>query len=163
MPISGQKSKSEIFTYLNTCYLAVLSTASQDGAPYAASIFFTCDSELNFYFLTKSDTKKSLNLEVNNRAAITVIDITSPRTVQSTGVVTEVEDPKQYEAILVKISEANAKKGGFFWPPPLHKINSEGDLVLYKFTPEWLRFADFSEKTTDYIYYDVIPTPQSLK
>ncbi len=156
MPINGQKSKEEIYTYLQSLYIAVLATATHSGVPYAATIYFITDQELNFYFLTKSDTKKSRNLEKNNHAALTVIDASSPRTIQATGKVTEVEDPTQYRQMLIRISEANAKKGGFYWPPPLSKINSEGDLVLYKFTPEWLRFADFSEETSDYIYYDVI-------
>jgi len=160
MAISGRKSKEEIYTYLRSLYLAVLSTASKAGQPYAASIYFTADPELNFYFLTKSDTKKSLNLEENNNAAITTIDPSAPKIIQTTGIATELEDPKQYHAMLAKISEANAQKKGFYWPPPLSKVDSHGDLVLYKFTPTWVRLGDFSEETTDTIFYDVI-TPNN--
>ena len=156
MPISGQKSKNEVYTYLQSLYIAVLSTATPSGAPYAATIYFITDPDLNFYFLTKSDTKKSRNIEENSNVALTTVDTSTPRTIQASGKVVEVEDPTQYRRMLERISEANAKKGGFYWPPPLSKINSSGDLVLYKFTPEWLRFADFSEETTDYIYYDVV-------
>lgn len=158
MAISGQKSKHEIYTYLQSLYLAVLSTASPEGSPYAASIYFITDPELNFYFLTKSDTKKSFTLEQNNQAALTIIDPSSPRTIQSTGKASELEDPIQYHNMLERISEANAQNKGFYWPPPLSKIDSQGDLILYKYVPEWLRFADFSESTTQNIFYKVIPT-----
>lgn len=158
MAISGQKSKGEIYAYLQSLYLAVLSTASKDGLPYAASIYFITDPELNFYFLTKSDTKKSLNLEENNNAAITTIDPSAPKIIQATGVASELEDPKQYHTMLARISEANAQKKEFYWPPPLSKVDSSGDLVLYKFIPKWLRFADFSEETSVNIFYKVIPT-----
>lgn len=158
MAISGQKSKEEIYAYLQSVYLAVLSTSSKDGQPYAASIYFTTDPELNFYFLTKSDTKKSLNLEENNNAAITTIDLLAPKMIQATGAAGEIEDPKHYHTMLARISEANAQKKGFYWPPPLSKVDSQGDLVLYKFTPTWLRFGDFSEETTENIFYKVIPS-----
>lgn len=157
MAISGTKTKAEIYAYLQSLSSAVLSTASKDGEPYGAVIYFIPDEELNFYFLTKSDTKKSQILAKNHKAALTIIEPLSPRTIQATGRVTEIEGSDMYRKIIERISTENATESGFFWPPPLSKLDSKGDLVLYKFQPKWLRYADFSESTKENIFYTVIP------
>lgn len=157
MAINSTKSISEMYDYLKSLAVAVLSTVGENSKPHAAVIYFIADSELHFYFLTKSDTRKSKNLEKHENAALTIFDSQSPKTIQATGQVTEVEDPKMYVAVMNKISEENAKGNNFYWPPPLSKLDSNGDLVLYKFTPDWLRFADFTEDTKESIFYDVIP------
>jgi general stress protein 26 len=157
MAVSGTKSKPEIYSFLTLMAIAVLSTSTEDGYPHAAIIYFLPDEELNFYFLSKSDTKKSENLKNNNRAALTIVDPKSPRTIQATGEAIEIEEPEMYTKIMEKIAEENAKGNNFYWPPPLSKLDSEGDLILYRFKPDWLRYADFTESTKEYIFYDVIP------
>lgn len=157
MALNGRKTPEEVAGYLKDLAVAVLSTVTPEGKPYAAIVYFLTDPDLHFYFLTKSDTKKSKNLEANTAAALTIVDPHSPRTVQATGKVEEVEDAARYTEIINKISEENAKGTGFYWPPPLSKLDSEGDLVLYKFTPDWLRLADFTEPTSENIFYNVIP------
>lgn len=50
---------------------------------------------------------------------------------------------------------------------PTSKLDSQGDLILYKFQPDWLRFADFTESTYSIdessvkgnIFYQIIPQP----
>jgi hypothetical protein len=66
--------------------------------------------------------------------------------------------------MLKRIAEENSKIGGFYWPPPLSKLKSMGDLVMYRLEPDWLRFADFTESsfasttsTKKNIFYQVIP------
>ncbi len=153
----GIKTKEEAYAYLSSVATAVLSTVSPEGKPQAAVIYFIADEDLHFYFVTKSDTTKSQNLEKNSNCALTILDPNAPKTVQATGQVKEIEDPKKYTEIVKKISEENAKGNGFYWPPPLSKVMSNGDLVLYEFTPDWLRLADFSESTTESIFYTIIP------
>lgn len=157
MALNGTKTKEELYSYMVTLATAVLSTVSPDGKPHAAIIYFIPDEALNCYFITKSDTRKSQNLEKNAQAALTIIDTGSAKTIQATGKVEEIEGSEMYRKIIEKISEENAKNNGFFWPPPLSKLDSRGDLILYKFTPDWLRFADFNESTEENIFYDVIP------
>ncbi len=158
MAISGLMSVEETYDYLRPLAIAVLSTVSPAGEPYAATIFFITDQDLNFYFLTKSDTKKSEYLEETKKAALTIIDPSSPKTVQATGTVSEIETPQMYQALMAKIAESNVKETGFYWPPPLSKLDSSGDLLLYQFTPEWLRVADFSEDPKEgNTFYQVLP------
>lgn len=160
MAISGTKSKSEVYSIIKSLAIAVLSTVSSEGKPHAAVIYFVADEDLSFYFLTKSDTKKSQNLEAKNNAALTIIFPESPKTIQASGNVSEIEEAKMYTQIMNKISEENAKGNNFYWPPPLSKLDSSGDLILYKFTPEWLRFADFTESNKENVFYNVIPSEE---
>lgn len=143
MHVSNYDSKEKVYTFLKEHAVAVLSTVSFDGTPSASPIYFIVDKELNFYFMTKSDTEKSQNIEYsNNNAAITVIDAAVPMTIQVKGTVKEILEPEFFS----KITEENAKeKAGFHWPPPLSKLQSQGFVVLYKFETSWLRVADFSE------------------
>lgn len=167
MSTKAYKTREEIYSYLQFLTIGVLSTVSDTGKPYAAVIYFVVDHNLNFFFVTKTDTKKSQNLEKNNNAAITILDPNFPKTVQATGIVEAVQEPDMHTYLLKRISEANSKKGIYYWPPPLSKLNSQGDLILYKFQPDWLRFADFTESTYSVessgvktnIFYQIIPPP----
>jgi hypothetical protein len=157
MTKSNYNSKEKVYKFLKNHAVAVLSTVSPDGTPNASPIYFVPDKELNIYFITKSDTKKSQNIESSNsNAAITVVDSIVPMTVQAKGIVREVEEPDFY----VKIAQANAKEqAGFRWPPPLYKLKGEGHILLYKFAPYWLRVADFSEHNdvTRGVFHQLIP------
>lgn len=159
MDITNINSKEKVYTFLQSHALGVLSTISSDNTPYASPIYFIIDEKLNFYFLTKSDTTKALNIKNNKNVALTVIHPSQPITVQATGSVEEVQEPE----ILTKIAEANAQeKGGFSWPPPLSKLQSDGYLLMYKLQPNWLRVGNFTEtqEPTDVqknIFHQIIP------
>lgn len=164
MEVSARKSKNEVYAYLKRLTIAILSTVSADGKPYASVIYFVTDHNLNFFFITKSDTKKAINLEKNSNAALTILDSESPKTIQATGTARKVQDPDIYSYMLKRIAEENSKKDGFYWPPPISKLKSMGDLVMYRIEPNWLRFADFTESaygsttgTKSNIFYQVIP------
>jgi uncharacterized pyridoxamine 5'-phosphate oxidase family protein len=153
-------SKEDVYNFLQGHALGVLSTVSPDGTPYASPIYFITDKELNFFFVTKSDTKKAQNIAQNNHAALTITQASPPITIQATGTIGEAQEPE----IFAKIADAYAKeKGEFSWPPPLSKLQSEGYLLMYKFIPTWLRVGDFSEfedvtEIQKNIFRQIIPT-----
>ena len=141
----GDINKREtLVAYLNDLNIGVLSTIMSDGSPYSAVVYFVADHNLNFYFLSKSDTKKAENLQKNNNASFTTLDLTSMITIQSTGTVEKVTDPEQHTYMIKSIGEANARKNNPQWPPPISKLQSTGDNIVYKYTPNWLRVGDYS-------------------
>ena len=156
MAIDNYNSKEKVYEFLRKHAVAVLSTVSSDGTPGASPIYFIPDEALNFYFITKSDTLKSKNIQGrHNHVAMTVIDPEIPMTVQAKGSVSEIQDPN----VFTKIATENAKqKAGFHWPPPLYKLKSEGFIFMYKFEPSWLRVGDFSESSENNkeIFYQII-------
>ena len=107
--------------YLQTLVTAVLSTTSSDGKPSAAVIYYLVDQNLNFYFVSKSDTTKAKNLEQNNYAALTILEPGSSRTVQAAGTVEEIERPELHKELMTKISDINADDKTS-WPPPVQTL-----------------------------------------
>lgn len=160
---TDENNKEKVRNFLKTHAVAVLSTVSYDNTPYAAAIYVVTDDAFNFFFLTKSDTKKSRFIMDNHNAALTIVDPAIPMTLQVTGTVTKVDEPDKFLHMFIKIAEENAQKvGGFHWPPPLSKLKSPGDLWMYKFEPTWLRLGDFSESddvtnTSKHIFLQLIP------
>src|SRR3989344_8163518 len=146
MPHNNINTRETLVAYLNNLNIGVLSTIRPNGTPYSAVVYFVVDHSLNFYFLTKSDTKKSDNLQKNNNASFTTIDLTSMITVQSTGTVEKVTDPEQHTFMIKSIGEANARKNNPQWPPPISKLDSTGNNVIYKYKPNWIRLANYSHQ-----------------
>ena len=151
----------QVYTYLESLSIAVLATSSKDGKPYTSPIYFVPDHYLNFFFIAKSDTKKARDLQQNANASLTIVDPNQPKTVQTTGRVSKVNDPQLYSYVLKKMSENVSQKNKFYWPPPISKIKSVGNLIMYKFQPDWLRVGDFTKTTPEEIntgiFYQIIP------
>lgn len=161
MELQNYNSKEKVYKFINNHAIAILSTVSPDNTPSAAAIYVIPDKELNLYFLTESDTEKSRNIEnSSNKAAITIIDPANLVEIQAKGTVSETEDPQYF----IKLAKENAEEvAGFHWPPPLSKLATEGFHIVYKFTPTWLRVADFSEtgggssKAGTTLFHQIIP------
>jgi uncharacterized protein YhbP (UPF0306 family) len=160
---TGKNAREKIHNFLKSHEVAVLSTISYDNTPYAAAIYVVSDDSFNFFFLTKTDTKKSRFIMANHNAALTIVDPVIPMTLQATGTVSKIDEPDKFLHMFIKIAEENAqKKGGTHWPPPVTKIKGPGDLAMYKFEPAWLRLGDFSGSnditiTAKNIFLQLIP------
>ncbi|MBI5122397.1 pyridoxamine 5'-phosphate oxidase family protein [Candidatus Roizmanbacteria bacterium] len=147
--IEDFNSKEKIYLYLKSHHIAALSTASEEKRPHGALVYVFADPDLNFYFFTKSKTKKAEDLENNNQAALTVFDPTFPRTIQAEGTVQKIVDEALYDKLFNFLMSQTAKEEeGLYWPPPISKVYIAGELTLFKFEPKWLRFADFSDSKT---------------
>lgn len=151
-------TRKDICHYLCKLSIAVLSTVDSDNKPHSAAMFFTVDEDLNFFLMTKSTTKKYLNCEKNKNVALTVIDPHVIKTVQVHGAIERVTDTEVTTKVIVALEEKNAVGGISYWPPPLSKIQ-EGEIVILKVTPTWLRYADYSNpaaKEQD-VFHQIIP------
>ena len=69
----NEKTKLAIQNLLNGQKLAVLSTQSRDGKPYASLVAFTADPDLRqLVFATSQHTRKFANMTANNHVALLV-------------------------------------------------------------------------------------------
>ena len=69
----NEKTKLAIQNLLNGQKLAVLSTQSRDGKPYASLVAFTADPDLRqLVFATSQHTRKFANMQATPRAACTL-------------------------------------------------------------------------------------------
>src|SRR5207248_2163271 len=91
--MSVASDSPDIAQFLKRNHVGVLATASLENAqPHAAAIYYATDSNLNIYFLTKSKTAKSRNLDSNPQGAVVVYEAAEQRTAQIYGPVDKVPD-----------------------------------------------------------------------
>ncbi len=71
MGISKDDLKTYILEYLSKNRRMTLAT-SEDNIPWAATVMFAYDDDLNFYFISVPDSRKTKNLETNPRVSVAV-------------------------------------------------------------------------------------------
>ncbi len=141
MPVKLNENREHIESFLNQNSIAVVSTISSHGQPSSAAVYFTLDDELNFYFITKRDTKKSKNLMNNSKAALAVYEATSQTIVQAEGEAHEETDPERTQKVfgeVLRSSLASSEAG----VPPISKLQA-GHYIAYKFKPTSLKMASY--------------------
>ena len=63
--------KQATLAYLDTNRLMSIATV-RDGNPWAVTVFFAYDTDLNLYFFSRPDTVHAVNIEDNNKVAVTI-------------------------------------------------------------------------------------------
>jgi nitroimidazol reductase NimA-like FMN-containing flavoprotein (pyridoxamine 5'-phosphate oxidase superfamily) len=139
----GEKEiiKKDVLHFLRRQRVAVVATVSAKGKPFAAPVFYNVDNNFNFYFFTKDESQKYLNLKENNTVAITIFTESSPQTVQAQGLAQLVKNPKEIINVTAPLFK-RAMDSSQWYDPPIAKLKN-GQLVVIKVKPTWLRFGDF--------------------
>jgi uncharacterized protein YhbP (UPF0306 family) len=71
MTSSEVELKKYVLDYLEQNRVMTLATC-RAGTPWAASVMFAYDDDLNLYFLSKPETRKTQNLLANPKVSVTV-------------------------------------------------------------------------------------------
>ena len=150
--------RQDVYNYLTSRVLAVLSTVDPEEKPYAATMFYIVDEKLNFYFFSRRHTRKIENIRHSKNVAITVIDQEKAITVQAQGVVEEIHDEEERTRLIGIMGEHTVTKASHLWPPPIAKL-PEGELTILRVVPSWIRYGDYSKISTeaDGIFYQIVP------
>ena len=123
----------EVFEFMNSGRLAVLSTADEQGRPEAALMGYAVTPELEIVFDTVKTSRKYPNLKNNPRVAW-VIGCTSEVTVQYEGIAEELEG-----AALTKY-----KKTYFAAFPDGPARESWPGITYFVVRPKWVRYCDYN-------------------
>ena len=75
MKPAKEELRNLILDYLAINKRMSLSTC-KDGLPWAATVMYAYDEDLNIYFLSKVETRKVQNLLSNSRVAVTINEVT---------------------------------------------------------------------------------------
>jgi nitroimidazol reductase NimA-like FMN-containing flavoprotein (pyridoxamine 5'-phosphate oxidase superfamily) len=156
-PIKRQKIELA-YNFLRTQMIAHIATVSTSNLPHIASVYFMCDAQLNFYFVTQMNTLKFKNLKFNPIISLEVTDEQSLRTVQARGKATICSDQKESVDVINQISQV--VRYNVLWTPPTIMHNFNASATVVKFIPEWLRLADFREltpKRLEEIFIPILP------
>lgn len=145
---SSSISKSEAYEFLKTIPLAVFGTVSNENTPHLTTLFYIVDKDLNFYFISRSQTAKIDNIKRGSKVSIVVSDRRSFTTVQAQGVAVQLSGVDKIKTIFKMFTDVYRnqdiiEKGKLFnWAPPIENIGN-GDIVIYEVKPEWVRYADY--------------------
>ncbi len=141
MTINLYEDKAKLYTFLSKHNIGVLSTATKDGQPHAATIYFIIDPDLNVYFITKEKTAKSRNLAENPQAALAVFEAQTQTTAQISGDVIEVKSVSRLDEVFRKILAITAKTSESTIPP-VSKLQS-GGYRCFSLQPKVVRLAEY--------------------
>lgn len=125
------KSHRDIYDFLNSYGLAVLSTINTEGLPHCAIVGFGQTENLEILFGTDNTSRKYSNLKANPHIAF-AIGGNTPETIQYEGIAREIEESELY---LVRDN---------YWKKNPHaeehyKNETERYFIV---TPTWIRYTD---------------------
>lgn len=123
----------EVFRFMNSERLGVLTTATNSGQPEAALMGFAVTPELEIIFDTVRSSRKYPNLKANPRVAW-VVGCTTEVTVQYEGEAEELEGAAlaKYKPIYFhKFPDGPAREN---WP----------GMTYFVVRPKWVRYCDYN-------------------
>ncbi len=135
-------TKQDVITFLKSNFVAVLSTTNDDK-PTCSPVVYVVDEDLNFYFVTNTDTYKAKNIQKNPNVSMAVWQFLQ-MSVQMDGIASEVTDESMKEWVIEAFGDA-ATKDPNFWAP-IFRIQ-RSDYVVFKIKPTWLRTLDLTHST----------------
>ncbi len=133
------RTKKDVVNFLKSNFVGVLSTAN-DNKPTCSPVVYVIDDDLNFYFVTNTETYKARNIEKNPKVSIAVWQFLE-MSVQMDGIATKVTDDETKEWVIEAFGDA-ATKDPNFWAP-IFRIK-RSDYVLFKIQPTWLQVLDLT-------------------
>lgn len=137
------KDKEKLVSYLKSQRLMSLATCNKK--PWASTVLFVTDDELNFYFISDPTAKHCRDIEKNPLVACTIADshqkVTDKKIgVQLQGVANPVTGKKLLQTLLKLWNKANPGFEKIINFENLKHINSK----VYKIKPQMIKF--FNEK-----------------
>lgn len=141
MKPNTEGKRDEALSFLVDHDTGVLATTARSGEPHARLIYYICDDEFNLYFITLKKTRKVDDLNANSRAAFVVSETEIPRTIQLEGTVEDLTNTATLDPLVAGFIHRlmKDKKYGI----PLAHFDPD-QLRFYRFTPNWVRWGDFT-------------------
>lgn len=141
MTVNLSENHPKIQSFLESHNVGILATASKEGVPHAATMYFIVEPNAQIYFVTREQTTKHHNISENPQVALAIFDAATQTTVQAMGNVEVVTDPTLQATIFSKVQAVTKATSGEH-QPPLTKIDA-GGYVTYLLKPQTLRMAEF--------------------
>lgn len=138
------ENKKHIFEFLQQEKIGVLSTVRANGFPDAALIYYFLDKNHHIFFLSRSESRKMLNLDHQDHLVLTVPRTATKEVVQVRGAaeILPSGSPEVAEN-LVHLTELLERSGEEHPILPLLK-HTEGSIMVIKINPIELRWRRYS-------------------
>jgi len=119
----------------------VIATVTADGQPQASVVYFSVDDELNFYFTTKSETRKAHNIGKGAPISIAIHDAAAQTVVKAAGQAEALSDAGETLEVYRRTVHS-AQTSGPDTVPPIARI-SAGEFLAYRIAPDFLEFKTY--------------------
>lgn len=159
-PTSSPESAERIYSFLERHPVGVLATISPASTPDAVVIYFTVNDQFEFYFVTKTQTRKYKNMRLHPNVSLVSYDPFSQTTVQVHGHVEEVTSGAVKNSMLMTLEQL-AAHGGKSHKPPISKLQA-GRYAVLRLRPTSIRMANYMESDTSMYETIEFQYPESL-
>lgn len=138
MDNSGAAKRAIVLNFLKQQPMATISTVAKDSdQPESALIAFTQTEDLEIVFESFAGTRKWSNIQSNSRVAMVIGWNTDKHiTVQYEGVVSLISDQEKEKYIQLFLDKDTPCTEQFLRDPRAR---------LYKVSPTWIRYADYTK------------------
>jgi nitroimidazol reductase NimA-like FMN-containing flavoprotein (pyridoxamine 5'-phosphate oxidase superfamily) len=155
-----EQMRDDVFKFLQENSTAVIATSYKND-PRASTVYFVIDEEFNFYFITRRNTDKYLNSELNPKAAVVVGTGPAHISVQAHGEIELIVNDEEREKILKLIQAKQSLKNTGMWPIEHLEEFKGKENIIYKIIPDELFYMNLdSPKHPDTVtdeYMKIIP------
>ncbi len=145
--------KEDALAFLKFHTLGALATLSPEGEPHVRLAYYAGDETFATYFMSLANTRKVADIHANPKAAFVVSSEDKAHTLQIEGVFEEITDTATFGPILAELTKhlyPNEEPSA----PITHMDASHP--VLYKLTPTWIRWGDFTHGThTNEVMFEI--------
>ena len=138
---TSEQAKIDAFKFLRASTTAVVATSFNDE-PRASTVYYYLDNNFNFYFVTKRNTSKYVNIEMNPRAALVVGTGPEHITVQAHGAVELIVEDSEKEKIMNMFIEIAKRENIKNWPIEQLQNFKDRNKVVFKISPEQVLFMN---------------------
>lgn len=129
-----------IANYINAHPLTVVSTVDAQGYPHGSTVYAGSDDQLNIYFMTKTGTTKSHNIDNQSAVALTFSGEDHQTTLQLSGtareVISQTEGTPAFQVL------ASIKHASRDFRLPIAKLDS-GHYIVYKVTTDHALLTEY--------------------
>lgn len=132
--------------------LGVLSTISATGTPQSAFIYYAFDEDLNIYFITRTESRKYINIKNNPNVAFVVGTETPPQTLQIEGTASVLERPEDFSFLFSDLVKMTVER---HFVPPITQMTNSGDVFFMKITPTWVRLGNFEIRRNGEMFEEI--------
>lgn len=133
-------TKDEALAFLRGNVVMTLATASKDGRPQIATIYYVVDDDFGLRFFTREGTRKDVYLKETGLATVS-IGQEKPMNIRIDGRVEVLTDETERKEAMVRLAEAAGEMTDF-WPPVMRMAGD--DYVVYRLNPEKVTAIDLT-------------------
>jgi general stress protein 26 len=142
MPNPTKKDIREFHQTFEKIPLANIATSSKKGKPHSATVLFVPGKDFELFFVTRSKTTKTANLNENPWLSVSIGN-EPPMAFQMYGRATIIKDQKTQDKIM-ELWAKKASKLEAVWPP-IFRLD-QNPYVIYHFKPSKVTALDLREQ-----------------